>query len=177
MTHHKTEITVHELHDILKQDHPKNIALIDVRTPAEHKEVKIKGAINIPLDQLKDRKNSLEKYDMIFVHCRSGGRSQKGCELLRQLGHPAVVNVTGGILEWEAEGFLVEKHKGFHLSIIRQAHIAAGSLTLLGVILAYTLNPNWMLLSGFAGAGLLFAGVTGWCGMAELLGRMPWNRN
>ena len=172
-----TEITVHELHEVLQKDRSKKIALIDVRTPSEHKEKRIKGAINIPLDQLESRKKELENYDMIFIHCRSGGRSQQACTTLKNMGYPGVINVVGGILEWEAEGFLVEKHNGFYLSIIRQSHITAGSFTLLGVILAYTLNPNWMLLSGFVGAGLLFAGATGWCGMAELLGRMPWNKN
>lgn len=172
-----TEITVHELHEVLQKDHSKKIALIDVRTPSEHKEKRIKGAINIPLDQLESRKKELEKYDMIFMHCRSGGRSQQACSILKNMEHPGVINVVGGILEWEAEGFLVQKHKGFHLSLIRQVHISAGILILLGILLAYTLNPHWVLLSGVVGAGLLFAGLTGWCGMAELLGRMPWNRN
>lgn len=110
------------------------------------------------------------------MHCRSGGRSQKACAIMRDLGHPSVVNVRGGILEWEAEGFFVEKHKGFHLSLIRQVHLTAGFLVVLGVTLSFLLHPNWALLSGVVGAGLLFSGLSGWCGMAELFARMPWNQ-
>jgi hypothetical protein len=54
--------------------------------------------------------------------------------------------------------------------------IAAGSLVLLGVMLAWLVSPWFVLLSAFVGAGLTFAGMSGWCGMAKLLGAMPWNR-
>ena len=54
--------------------------------------------------------------------------------------------------------------------------IAAGSLVLLGLILSSTVAPAWILLSWFVGAGLVFAGVSGFCGMARLLALMPWNR-
>lgn len=59
---------------------------------------------------------------------------------------------------------------------MRQVQIAAGGLALLGVVLGYGVNSGFFLLSGFVGAGLLFAGVTGFCGMARLLDKMPWNR-
>ncbi|MFV9372643.1 DUF2892 domain-containing protein, partial [Raoultella ornithinolytica] len=52
----------------------------------------------------------------------------------------------------------------------------AGSLALLGVILGYSVSSAFFLLSGFVGAGLILAGVTGFCGMARLLDIMPWNR-
>jgi hypothetical protein len=47
---------------------------------------------------------------------------------------------------------------------------------LLGVVLGATVAPGFYALSGFVGAGLLFAGVSGFCGMARLLAVMPWNR-
>ncbi len=53
--------------------------------------------------------------------------------------------------------------------------IAAGGLTLLGVILGYTVHGGFFLISGFVGAGLMLAGMTGFCGMARLLEKMPWN--
>ncbi|WP_370515216.1 DUF2892 domain-containing protein [Erythrobacter sp. THAF29] len=59
---------------------------------------------------------------------------------------------------------------------MRQVQIAAGILILVGVVLGTLTSPLWYGLSGFVGAGLLFAGVTGWCGMANLLSLMPWNR-
>lgn len=62
------------------------------------------------------------------------------------------------------------------LPVIRQVHITAGSLVLLGVVSGYTLDSRLFLLSGVIGAGLIFSGVTGFCGMATLLQKMPWNR-
>ena len=55
-------------------------------------------------------------------------------------------------------------------------HIAAGLLILLGIIGGFFLNPVLFGLSAFVGAGLTFAGVTGFCGMARLLMLAPWNR-
>jgi hypothetical protein len=45
-----------------------------------------------------------------------------------------------------------------------------------GAVLAMAVNPGFIWLSAFIGAGLVFAGSTGWCGMAKLLSAMPWNR-
>ena len=63
------------------------------------------------------------------------------------------------------------------IDIMRQVQIAAGSLVLLGVLLGFFVRPEFYLLSGLIGAGLVFAGLSGWCGMAKLLELMPWNRS
>ena len=54
--------------------------------------------------------------------------------------------------------------------------IVAGGLVLIGVLLSLFWTPAFLGLSAFVGAGLMFAGVTGWCGMAHLLCVLPWNR-
>ncbi|MFU2115194.1 DUF2892 domain-containing protein [[Pasteurella] aerogenes] len=59
---------------------------------------------------------------------------------------------------------------------MRQVQIVAGSLVLIGVLLGWTTNAAFYLLSCFVGTGLLFAGITGFCGMARLLDKMPWNK-
>ena len=59
---------------------------------------------------------------------------------------------------------------------MRQVQIAAGSMVVLGVLLGAFVTPGFYLLSGFVGAGLVFAGVTGTCGLAQVLRMMPWNR-
>jgi hypothetical protein len=59
---------------------------------------------------------------------------------------------------------------------MRQVQITAGSLVALGTALGWFVSPWFLILSGFVGCGLMFAGLSGWCGMAMMLGRMPWNR-
>jgi rhodanese-related sulfurtransferase len=59
---------------------------------------------------------------------------------------------------------------------MRQVQIVAGGLVLLGVVLSQVVAPGWLWLSGVVGAGLIFAGISGFCGMARLLAALPWNR-
>ena len=58
---------------------------------------------------------------------------------------------------------------------MRQVQIVAGSLVALGVALGVLVSPWMLILPAFVGCGLVFAGVSGWCGMARLLAVMPWN--
>ena len=58
---------------------------------------------------------------------------------------------------------------------MRQVQIVVGSLSAIGAILAIAVNPWFALLPLILGCGLLFAGITGICGLALLLARMPWN--
>jgi len=82
----------------------------------------------------------------------------------------------GGIEAWKAAGLPVTRDAKAPLELMRQVQIAAGGLALLGFALGVTINPGFHALSGLIGAGLLFAGATGWCGMAKLLALMPWNK-
>ena len=59
---------------------------------------------------------------------------------------------------------------------MRQVQLAAGGLVVLGVVLGSTVSPWLYGVAGFVGAGLMFAGATGFCGMARMLQHMPWNR-
>ena len=82
----------------------------------------------------------------------------------------------GGLEAWKRAGLPVIEDRSAPLPLMRQVQIVAGSLVLLGVVLGFLLGPAWFGLAGFVGAGLVFAGVTGFCGMARLLARLPWNR-
>lgn len=63
------------------------------------------------------------------------------------------------------------------IELMRQVQIAAGSMVVLGVVLGVLVAGPFYILSAFVGAGLVFAGLTGTCGLASLLRRMPWNRS
>lgn len=156
-----------------------SLQLIDVRTPVEFREVHVEFAQNVPLDGLdphtimQDRNGNQD--EPLYVICRSGGRSEQACGKFRKNGFTNVVNVEGGTVACEQTSLpLVRGQKA--VSLERQVRIAAGSLVLLGVILAWKVNPGFIGLSAFVGAGLIFAGITDWCGMGMLLARMPWNR-
>ncbi len=154
------------------------VELIDVRTPVEFREVHAAVARNVPLDRLdvaavRDRRSA--ESPPLYCICRSGSRGRQACEQLAAGGVPNVVNVEGGTLAWEQAGLPVVRGRKA-ISLERQVRIAAGSLVLIGVGLGAFVHAYCLGLAAFVGAGLVFAGVTDTCGMALLLGRMPWNQ-
>jgi hypothetical protein len=62
------------------------------------------------------------------------------------------------------------------LEMNRQVQIAVGGLIVAGVLLATFVDRAFIIAPALFGAGLVFAGATGWCGMAHLLALAPWNR-
>ena len=82
----------------------------------------------------------------------------------------------GGIQAWQKQGLDMEITANAPLELQRQVQIAVGILILLGVILGTWVSPGWYILSAFVGAGLLMAGLTGFCGLARLMMLAPWNR-
>jgi Protein of unknown function (DUF2892) len=82
----------------------------------------------------------------------------------------------GGLEAWKRAGLPIEADSSQPLEIIRQVQIAAGGTVVLGVALGALISPWFYLLAGFIGVGLIFAGATGFCGLARLLQVMPWNR-
>ncbi|NQV09668.1 MAG: rhodanese-like domain-containing protein [Cyanobacteria bacterium] len=166
-----TSRTPHQLADQLRSD---PISVVDVREPVEFSSGSIPGSRNIPLSRLG--RTSLPEGPLVLV-CQSGNRSAKGLAELLQRVHPdRLSDLSGGIDAWQQAGLPIHKRRGAPLPLMRQVQIAAGGLVLLGVILSQTLAPTWIWLAGFVGAGLVFAGVSGFCGMARLLAAMPWNR-
>ena len=92
------EISVIELKQ--KIDRGDNFLLLDVREPHEFQIARIPGGKLIPLGDLPKRVNELDSSVEIVAHCRSGVRSGKACDFLRQAGFKKVKNLTGGILAW-----------------------------------------------------------------------------
>lgn len=153
--------------------------LIDVRTPVEYAEVHADGARLIPLDKLDPQAvmsgRNGSRGEPLFMICKSGGRSAKAVEKFRAAGFTNVISVEGGTAAWERAGLPVVRGTRKVMSLERQVRVAAGSLVLLGVLLGWMVHPVFYGLSALVGAGLVFAGVTDWCGMGMLLAKMPWN--
>lgn len=149
-------------------------SLIDIRSPDEHARERIAGALNVPLDRLSP---AAAPGDVLIFHCRSGMRTAQAAETLAATasGRDCYI-VEGGISAWGNAGLPVEKIRGAPIEMQRQVMIAAGLLVLIGSLLSIFVAQFWIGLAIFVGAGLGFAGITGFCGMARLLALMPWNR-
>ncbi|MEX1119380.1 MAG: rhodanese-like domain-containing protein [Terrimicrobiaceae bacterium] len=154
----------------------QNALFLDVRTPAEYEEAHIEGSVLHPLGDLDVGavQRLVEGKDGCVVICRSGNRASQAAEKLAAHGLPSLSILEGGVQAWEAEG-LPLKRGAKTMSLERQVRIAAGALVFIGAVLGYFVNPAWIALSGFVGAGLVFAGITDTCGMGMLIARMPWN--
>jgi len=94
------QISVKELKR--RRDAGQSVFLLDVREPYEYQIAQIGGTL-IPQNDVPQRLNEIPRDREIVVHCRSGARSQKIAEFLKQSGYSQVVNLAGGILAWSDE--------------------------------------------------------------------------
>lgn len=152
--------------------------LIDVREPDEHARERIAGARLMPLSKLGDAAPALPGGRPILFHCKSGARTQANAQPLAEAtaGTCDAYIVSGGLDAWRRAGLPVVQDRRQPLELQRQVQIGAGSLALAGTILGLTVSPWFLAVPAFVGAGLLTAGLTGFCGLARLLMRAPWNR-
>ena len=148
--------------------------LVDIRDVDEHARESIKGAIHVPLARLGDMPRVAGP---IIFHCKSGMRTQANASALVAAAGDAPCRIMeGGLDGWRAAGLPTSVDRRQPIEVMRQVHLVAGGLVLLGALLGFLVAPAFFGLSAFVGAGLMMAGATGWCGMAELLRLMPWNR-
>jgi rhodanese-related sulfurtransferase len=153
----------------------RGATLIDIREPDEFRRRHVPGALSRPLSAFEAGLKVEPAQEVIFT-CRSGMRTAANCErLANSVGGPALV-LEGGVDAWAAAGLPIAEDKKQPIEIMRQVQIAAGGLVLAGVVLGLLVHPAFLGLSAFVGAGLAFAGLTGFCGMAKLLALAPWNR-
>jgi rhodanese-related sulfurtransferase len=151
-------------------------AVIDVRTPVEFAEVHVSQARSVPLDELKPGALQLAKDQPVYLLCRSGQRATKAAEKFAKEGFAQPVVVEGGTLAWIDAKLPVTRGTTKVISLERQVRITAGAIVFIGVLLAYFVNFNFIWLAGFVGVGLVFAGITDFCGMGLLLAKLPWNK-
>jgi rhodanese-related sulfurtransferase len=93
-----SEITAEELHRRLQKG--DEVFILDVRNPEEYQICKIAGSTLLPLPALPQRFGELDRNREIVVHCKSGMRSAKAIQFLRQQGFTKLINLKGGIISW-----------------------------------------------------------------------------
>jgi rhodanese-related sulfurtransferase len=157
--------------------------ILDVRELDEFKAERVPGSLHLPLSQLDTVASGVLKplYACHFVIlCRSGNRAKLATEQLVSRGLIAPERTCifeGGLIEWKRQGRPTEGlSSAGRLPLMRQVQLGAGLLTAVGALLAWQVHPAWIFLPMFVGTGLTVAGGTGFCGMAILLQKMPWNR-
>ena len=146
--------------------------IVDVRLPVEYRAVHLEPSVSLPLDEIRRRRDELPRERELVLVCRTGARARLAAAELA--GFRTRV-LEGGIVAWQEAGHPVVEGKA-HMSLERQVRIAAGALACIGGVLAVAASPWFGLLPAFVGAGLVYAGVTDRCGMAMLLGKLPYNR-
>ena len=150
--------------------------LVDVRAPDEFARERIAQACCVPLDRLaRGDRTGLPSGAAVIFYCRSGNRTRLGAATLAACAAGDAYILEGGLDAWKRAGLPVQADPGQPLELARQVQITAGGLVLAGTLAGAWLSPWFLLLPGFVGGGLMFAGLSGFCGMARVLMRMPWN--
>jgi rhodanese-related sulfurtransferase len=150
--------------------------LIDIREPDEYAREHIPGSRLVPLSAFDPADFSHDEGKVGVFHCASGTRTRQAAGEILATGFSEVYCLDGGLQGWKKAGLEVSFNRKAPISIQRQVQLTAGGMVVLGVVLAALLSPWFALLSAFVGAGLMFAGATGTCALASLLGMMPWNK-
>ena len=156
--------------------------IIDVREKDEFQNGHAPGAINVPLSCFpQDAPSLLNTFGdkKVIMMCVSGKRASLAFDHVKEFPNLSLNNYEiypEGMKGWEKEGNEVVSLKSAPLSLMRQVQIAAGSLILTGAALGTLVNPSFWFISAFVGAGLTFSGISGTCGLAAVLNKMPWNK-
>lgn len=156
--------------------------VLDVRTAAEVQAESLPGSLHIPLHELTPEalKNMLQDSgkdtSKIYLLCQAGRRAEMAATQLNGQLPSELYVIEGGMNALKQSAIPLQQSGKKVMSLERQVRIAAGALVLAGVLLGTLFHPAFYGLSGFVGAGLIFAGITDTCMMGMLIARMPWNQ-
>ena len=153
------------------------VIVIDVREPAEFNSGHIAVAKSIPLSQVCA--SALPQYTgkKVVINCQRGARGTAACQKLHtELKDAELYNLEGGISAWIDAGFPVTGQAHDAIPLIQQVQISVGIWILVSIVLTLTVSPLLSLLAAIPGIGLIYAGLTGTCGLTKILALMPWNR-
>lgn len=168
------QVTVHQMDRLSTPG--GDCQIIDVREFSEFNGERIANARSMPLSNFERHASEIDKSKPVYLMCRSGNRAKQAAERLVSKGFSDIHVIEGGMGAWEQANLPVIKGDSKVWSLERQVRFTAGLLVLTGVAVGYLFTPYAFILSGFVGAGLVFAAVTDTCGMAMVLARMPWNQ-
>lgn len=166
----------------LLSNNTADLCILDVRTTAEVQAESLPNCIHIPLHELSAERlqeeiaKSGKAVSRVYLLCQAGRRAEMAAEQLKDKINAEFYIIEGGMNAVKQSHIPLQKAGKEVISLERQVRIAAGFLVLAGIVLGHFVDPNGYILSGFVGAGLMFAGITDTCIMAMLIARMPWNK-
>lgn len=149
--------------------------LFDVREAGEHAAERIAGSVSLPLSTLDPVAIDLQPDRLLVLYCQSGRRSAQAARKLVE-GGMEVIHLEGGLNAWKAAAYPTQIDEQAPISLFRQVQIVAGSLVAVGTICGVLVSPWFLLLSGFVGCGLVYAGISDTCAMGMLLAKLPYNQ-
>jgi rhodanese-related sulfurtransferase len=155
------------------------VQLLDVRTHGEFAAAHVPGARLVPLDDLNPAaflRETGPESGPVYVICQAGTRARKAIEKFRRAGFDDCVLVEGGTQAWIDAGLPVVRGASKALPLMRQVQLTVGAISAAGAALALLVDFHFAIIPLIMGCGLVFAGLTGICGLALLLAKLPWNR-
>lgn len=168
-----TALDPREVADRLRK---RRVVLVDVRDRDEFAQRHIADAVCHPLSSFEAAGLNVEASKAVVFTCRSGMRTAAHGERLAAAVEGEAFVLRGGVDGWAAAGLPVSETRKAPVSLMNQVRAVAGVLILLGAALGVLVSPGFLAITVLVGAGLTFAGVTGYCGLARLLALAPWNR-
>lgn len=164
--------------DRAKQLLDQGAALVDIRERDEYARERIAGAHQLALSNLDEMDLAVAKSQPVIFYCRSGARTRtNSLRLAAKTGTGCEAYcMEGGLDAWKRAGLPVVSDPRYPIDLQRQVQICAGGIAFFGTLLGLLFSPWFLAVPLFIGAGLMFAGISGFCGMARILMYMPWNR-
>jgi rhodanese-related sulfurtransferase len=172
-------VSAQQAHDMLLEN---DALLIDVRTDQEFQQEHIPYALSIPLEQLEQVLDSLSlrKGQLLLFHCQKGKRGEMACDItLNKFADKfTIVNVEGGFEAWQTAKLPIVKanQTGPKISIAKQLQLLFSTTILVMLLLNFMGYSSALIVVAIIALMMLISNLTGFCGLAILLRKMPWNQ-
>jgi rhodanese-related sulfurtransferase len=149
--------------------------LIDVREAAERSQERIAGSAFLPRSRFDPAAVRSPNGGVAILYCRTGKRALEAAITLLDAGHSNVGRLRGGLVGWKAAGLPVVSDGRGPMTPMQQTQLLMGSLTLLSTLAGAFWTPWALIVAGFVGCGMIYAGLTANCPMESMLARAPWS--
>lgn len=149
--------------------------LVDIREEDERARLRIPGSLHAPLSELP-RRVGAPGVEAVIYYCDSGVDTLAHAARLARIAQGPAYMLEGGIERWHRLGRAVVKDRTPPIELRRQLLLAIAALIVLSALLGHLVSPIFHLIDALIATGLLAAGLTGRCRLAEILRWMPWNQ-